>query len=46
MLNVTHTEHRLDPQTLNEVRARFEQHMGADGATFHMPIRVDLFSTA
>lgn len=46
VLNVTHTEHRLDPQTLNEVRARFEQHMGADGATFHMPIRVDLFSTA
>ena len=44
VLKVTHTDHKLSPQTLEEVRAKFERHMTANGADFHMPIRVDLFS--
>jgi ubiquinone/menaquinone biosynthesis C-methylase UbiE len=42
VLKVTHTEHRLSDETHEEVRSRFNSHMAADGATFQMPIRVDL----
>jgi len=42
VINVTHTEHRLDEATYNEVRRRFEVCAGSDGAHFLMPIRVDL----
>ena len=42
VLKVTHTEHRLSDATHEKVRTRFNGYMTADGATFHMPIRVDL----
>jgi ubiquinone/menaquinone biosynthesis C-methylase UbiE len=42
VLKVTHTEHRLSAVTYEKVRARFNGHMSQDGATFQMPIRVDL----
>ncbi|MGA7593682.1 MAG: class I SAM-dependent methyltransferase [Gallionella sp.] len=42
VLKVTHTEHRLSDETHEKVRDRFNGHMAADGATFHMPMRVDL----
>lgn len=42
VLRVTHTEHRLSDETYDKVRTRFNGHMTADGASFHMPIRVDL----
>lgn len=42
VLKVTHTEHRLSAETYERVRAGFNGHMSQDGATFHMPIRVDL----
>jgi len=46
VLKVTHTEHRLSEEVFKEVRTRFAGHMTSDGATFHMPIRVDLFARA
>lgn len=42
VLGVTHTEHRLSPELLAEVRRRFEAHLGPDGAVFDQPLRVDL----
>lgn len=42
VLKVTHTEHRLSAETLENVRSRFNGHMTPEGVTFHMPIRVDL----
>jgi len=44
ILKVTHTDHRLSPDLLDAVRKKFNQHVSPDGATFHMPIRVDLFT--
>ena len=44
VLGVTHTDHQLSPDLLNAVRTKFEQHMSPSGASFHMPIRVDLFT--
>ena len=44
ILRVTHTDHTLSPALLDAVRAKFDQHMSPDGADFHMPIRVDLFT--
>ncbi len=46
IIGVTHTDHRLSPELLQEVRAKFEKHMGANGAEFSMPIRVDLLRKA
>jgi ubiquinone/menaquinone biosynthesis C-methylase UbiE len=46
VLKVTHTEHRLSAETYEKVRAKFNGSMTADGATFQMPIRVDLFRKA
>ncbi|MGC2458975.1 MAG: class I SAM-dependent methyltransferase [Gallionellaceae bacterium] len=42
VLKVTHTEHKLSAETLEKVRSKFNGHMTRDGATFHMPIRVDM----
>jgi len=42
VLKVTHTEHRLSAETLDMVRSRFNAHMTGEGATFLMPIRVDV----
>lgn len=44
ILKVTHTDHKLSPELIDAVRTKFNQHMTPDGATFHMPIRVDLFT--
>lgn len=44
ILKVTHTDHRLSPELIDTVRTKFNQHMTPEGATFHMPIRVDLFT--
>lgn len=43
VIKATHTEHRLSAETLEKVRSKFEGYMTPDGATFQMPIRVDLF---
>lgn len=42
MIGVTFVEHRLDAATLQAVRERFEPHMGADGAHFVRPMRINL----
>lgn len=41
-INATHSQHSLDEQLYSLVKQRFVQHLGADGAHFLMPIRVDL----
>lgn len=42
IINATHSQYNLDAQLYERVRQRFEQHMGADGALFSNPVRVDL----
>lgn len=42
ILGVTHTDHNLSPELYQQVKAKFESYVGADGAQFVMPIRVDL----
>lgn len=42
ILKATHTYHDLSDEVYAEVKRRFEQHLGDDGAQFLMPIRVDL----
>ena len=42
VLKVTHTNHTLDEKIYKQVKQRFEQHLGDEGAHFLMPIRVDL----
>ncbi|HET9652168.1 MAG TPA: class I SAM-dependent methyltransferase [Usitatibacter sp.] len=42
IIRVTHTQHSLDARTLADVRRRFEAHMGAGGARFVRPMRVNL----
>ena len=42
MLQVTHTEHRLDEALRARVQAAFEAHLGPEGARFAQPMRVDL----
>lgn len=46
ILKVTHTDHRLSPELLDAVRTKFNQHLSSGGATFHMPMRVDLLTKA
>lgn len=46
ILKVTHTDHMLSSELLDAVRTKFNQHMSTAGATFHMPIRVDLLTKA
>lgn len=42
IIGVTHTEHRLSPTLLQQVREAFEVFMTPNGADFVTPIRVDL----
>lgn len=42
ILKVTHTNHTIDEKIYKQVKQRFEQHLGDEGAHFLMPIRVDL----
>ncbi|OOZ37604.1 class I SAM-dependent methyltransferase [Solemya velesiana gill symbiont] len=42
MLNVTHTEHRIDEPLYRQIKAAFEAHMTPGGADFLKPSRVDL----
>ena len=42
ILKVTHTQHRLSEDLYQQVRQKFISHMTPQGATFNMPIRVDL----
>jgi len=42
ILNVTHTEHRIDDTLYQRIKNAFEQHMTDDGAHFLKPSRVDL----
>lgn len=46
MIQVTHSDHRLSPELYAQVRACFERYLGADGATFLNPQRVDLLAKA
>ncbi len=41
-IDATHSHHSLDDDLYQQVKRRFEQHVGDDGAHFLMPIRVDL----
>jgi len=43
ILMATHTDHKLSPALLDDVRSKFNHHMSPHGANFHMPIRIDLF---
>lgn len=42
IIKATHSQHHLDARLYEQVRTRFEKHMGVDGALFLTPIRVDL----
>jgi SAM-dependent methyltransferase len=42
VIQVTHTEHRLSPELHARVKAKFEAHLGLEGANFLAPFRVDL----
>jgi ubiquinone/menaquinone biosynthesis C-methylase UbiE len=42
IIRVTHTNHKLDDALYQEVKRRFEAHLGADGATFANPARFDI----
>ncbi|WP_412480018.1 class I SAM-dependent methyltransferase [Azonexus sp. IMCC34839] len=42
MIQVTHTNHRLDTTLYAQVKAKFESYLGPEGATFLNPQRVDL----
>lgn len=42
VLKVTHTQHRLSPETVNAVRTAFLRHATPDGVKFLSPMRVDL----
>lgn len=42
VLQATHTEHKLSPDLLARVQAKFESHAGPEGYRFEVPNRVDL----
>ncbi|ANJ66417.1 2-polyprenyl-3-methyl-5-hydroxy-6-metoxy-1,4-benzoquinol methylase [Halothiobacillus diazotrophicus] len=42
IMQVTHSEFRISPELHEQIRQRFADFVGADGANFVMPIRVDL----
>lgn len=46
LIGVTHTNHQLSDEIHRQVRERFMQHMGPDGARFEVPMRVDLLRRA
>jgi len=41
-IKATHSHHALDDALYQQVKQRFEQHVGENGAHFWMPMRVDL----
>ncbi len=41
-IKATHSSHKLDSALYEQVRQRFTQHLGEQGAHFLMPMRVDL----
>lgn len=45
VLGVTHTNFVISQDVLDEVKNRFEYHLGTDGVHFDIPIRVDLLQT-
>lgn len=42
IINVTHTQHRLDDALYQQVQERFNTHVGAEGAKFPNPARFDV----
>ena len=42
VINVTHTDHSLEPAQLAEVKQRFDAHESPEGFVFEIPNRVDL----
>jgi ubiquinone/menaquinone biosynthesis C-methylase UbiE len=42
VINVTHSNHQLSPELYERVKAQFMLNMGDSGASFQVPIRVDL----
>jgi ubiquinone/menaquinone biosynthesis C-methylase UbiE len=44
IINVSHSNHRLDDDLMVLVKQKFMSHMTTDGAQFNTPIRVDLLS--
>lgn len=42
IINVTHTNHRLDDTLYQQVKTRFNAHVGAEGARFENPARFDV----
>lgn len=42
IINVSHTAHELDRNLFQQVKQKFETHLGDNGALFLTPIRVDL----
>ncbi len=42
VINVTHTDHSLEPTQLAEVKQRFDAHESPEGFVFEIPNRVDL----
>lgn len=41
MIQVTHTDHRLEAALYDQVKAKFESYLRPDGATFFNPQRID-----
>ena len=46
VIKVSHTEHKLDQNTYNKVKQRYQSYADDDAARFLMPIRVDLLKKA
>ena len=42
VIGVTHTQHHLTREQYDATHAAFAAHVGADGAHFRQPMRVDL----
>ncbi len=42
IINSSHSEHRLSPEVLTEVRSRMAEHQRDDGIRFSVPMRIDL----
>ena len=42
IIRVTHSDHRLSPELLAQVREKFSAHLTAQGANFRNPLRVDI----
>ena len=42
ILNVSHSDHSLEPELYAEVKRSFEANLTADGARFLVPLRIDL----